>query len=262
MDLTVQAVGGVMSINGPEDGPPLKTGLAVCDFFGGVHLYAAIATALYERSVTGVGRLVEVSMQEAVYPVLATNLSALQRNEWQQPPRRGNQHPTGTAAPYNVYRCNDGYLAIICVREAHWSNLLKAMNREDLSDDPRFATAILRAKNEAAVDEAVEQWSQRIGKFEAARALKDHHVPGAPVRDLVEVTADEHMHTRGMLHDVEHPLLGSIVLPTSPLRFDGSPAPVVRGEPAIGEHTDEVLAQWLDYDVGAIGALRDVSAIG
>ena len=68
MDLTVQAIGGVMSVNGPEDGPPLKTGLAVCDFFAGVHLYAAIATALYEHSVTEQGRLVEVAIQEAIYP--------------------------------------------------------------------------------------------------------------------------------------------------------------------------------------------------
>ena len=69
MDLTVQAIGGVMSINGPEDGPPLKAGLAVCDFAGGVHLYAAIMTALFERSITGRGRVVEVAMQEAVYPI-------------------------------------------------------------------------------------------------------------------------------------------------------------------------------------------------
>ncbi|MEM7249900.1 MAG: CoA transferase [Pseudomonadota bacterium] len=256
MDLTVQAVGGVMSVNGPEDGPPLKTGLAVCDFFGGVHLYAGIMTALYERSVTGRGRLVEVAMQEAVYPVLATNLSALQRNDWKQPERRGNHHPTGTSAPYNVYPCQDGYLAIICVREHHWTNLLRAIGREDALDDERFSTAILRAEHEAEVDAIVTNWTKRTRKHDAAKLLKENHVPGAPVRDLVEVTADPHMHQRGMLHDYEHPVLGSIVLPTSPLRFGESPPPAVREEPGIGEHTDEVLRQWLRCPVEEIENLR------
>src|SRR5690606_36913335 len=77
MDLTVQAVGGVMSINGTEDGPPLKAGLAICDFLGAVHLYSGIMTALYERSVTGRGRFVEVAMQEALYPALASNIAGL-----------------------------------------------------------------------------------------------------------------------------------------------------------------------------------------
>ena len=113
MDLTVQAVGGVMSINGPEDGPPLKAGVAVADFMGGVHLYAGIMTALFERSVTGRGRLVEVAMQEAIFPVLTSNLASLQRNGWKQPERRGNRHPTRGSAPYNVYECADGHLATV-----------------------------------------------------------------------------------------------------------------------------------------------------
>ena len=124
MDLTVQAMGGVMSINGPEDGPPMKTGLAICDFVAGVHLYAGITTALYEREKTGVGRVVEVAMQEAIYPVLSSNIASLHRNNWKQPARRGNKHPTQGSAPYNVYPTKDGFIAIICVKEAHWKNLL------------------------------------------------------------------------------------------------------------------------------------------
>ena len=100
MDLTVQAVGGVMSINGPDDGPPLKAGLAVCDFMGGVHLYAGIMTALYEAAVTGKGRQVEISMLEAIYVPLASNLAGLHNNGWTKPPqRRGNRHPFGGSAP-------------------------------------------------------------------------------------------------------------------------------------------------------------------
>ena len=261
MDLTVQAVGGVMSVNGPADGPPLKTGLAICDFVGGVHLYGGIMTALFERSVTGRGRVVEVAMQEAIYPVLTSNIASLHRNGWQQPPRRGNQHPTRASAPYNVYPTTDGHIAIICVQEAHWQNLLEVIARGDLKDDPRFSSQALRAEHEAAIDEIVEAWTSGLSKSEAAEMLRSNRVPAAPVRDLVEVTSDAHMHERGMLQDVHHPTMGDVVLPTSPLRFHGSPDPSIRFEPDVGGDTDAVLADWLGLDADDVSALKRAGVI-
>jgi CoA:oxalate CoA-transferase len=261
MDLTVQAVGGVMSVNGPADGPPLKTGLAICDFFGGVHLYGGIMTALFERSVTGRGRVVEVAMQEAIYPVLTSNIANLHRNGWEQPSRRGNQHPTRASAPYNVYPTMDGHIAIICVQEAHWENLLEVIGRDDLKDDPRFSSQTLRAEHEAMIDAIVEAWTSGLGKSEAAEILRSNRVPAAPVRDLVEVTSDTHMRERGMLHDINHPTMGDVVLPTSPLRFHGSPDPSIRLEPGVGGDTDAVLADWLGLDADGVLALRRAGAI-
>ncbi len=261
MDLTVQAVGGIMSINGPEDGPPLKAGLAVCDFAGGVHLYAAIMTALFERSVTGKGRIVEVAMQEAVYPILTSNVASMQRQGWKHPKRRGNRHPTNGSAPYNVYECKDGHVAIICVQEAHWLNLCDLMGRGDLKDAAGFEDQGVRAQNEDAVDEAVEAWTRTLPKAEVARLLRENRVPGAQVRNLEEVTADPHMHDRGMLHDITHPEMGDVVLPTSPLRFHGSPAPSVTLEPNIGEHTEDILREWLDMEADAITVLKETKAV-
>jgi CoA:oxalate CoA-transferase len=262
MDLTVQAVGGVMSVNGPEDGPPLKAAPAICDFVGGVHLYAGITTALFERSVTGRGRLVEVAMQEAIYPVLTSNVAALYQNGGTPPPRRGNRHPTRGSAPYNVYPTRDGHIAIICVQEAHWRSLLKVIGREDLKDDPRFASQALRGQNDAAVDTVVEAWTAGMKKAEAAEILRANRVPAAPVRDLAEVTGDAHMHERGMLRDVTHPTMGDVVLPTSPLRFHGSPEPVIEFEPDIGQDTKAVLEEWLGMDEARVLDLRDAGAIG
>lgn len=256
MDLTVQAMGGVMSINGPEDGPPMKTGLAICDFVAGVHLYAGITTALYEREKTGVGRVVEVAMQEAIYPVLSSNIASLHRNNWKQPARRGNKHPTQGSAPYNVYATKDGFIAIICVKDAHWKNLLGILGRSDLKDDPRFATQTLRANNEHIIDELVEGWTKTISKNQAALTLKECRVPAAPVRNLEEVAADTHMHQRGMLHKVQHPIMGDVVLPTSPIRFHESPDPSIVFEPSIGEHTGWVLSDWLGLDVDTIEQLK------
>ena len=262
MDLTVQAVGGVMGINGPADGPPLKTGLAICDFLGGVHLYSGIMTALYERSVTGQGRLVEIAMQEALYPALASNVASMHNNGWKQPERRGNRHPTRGSAPYNVYECVDGHVAIICVTEAHWTNLLDLVGRSELADDPRFATQALRAQHEDDVDAAVAPWLRERSKYEVAAILKENRVPAAPVRDLLEVTADAHMHERGMLHYVEHPEMGKVVLPSSPLRFAGSTPPGLLLEPDIGQHTDAILSDWLGMEEISVAALKVDGVVG
>ena len=261
MDLTVQAVGGIMSINGPEKGPPMKAGAAICDFVGGVHLYAGIVTALYERETTGVGGLVEVAMQEAIYPVLTSNIASLHRNKWKQPARRGNKHPTKGSAPYNVYEANDGHIAIICVKDNHWFNLLKLLNRKDLINDRRFETQALRAVNEDVIDELVENWTKTKTKDEAAKLLKKNKIPAAPVRNLEEVTRDKHMHERGMLRFVNHPTMGEVVLPTSPIRHQGSSKRELNLEPRLGQHTSEVLSEWLKLSKETIAELRRSNAI-
>ncbi|MED5473903.1 MAG: CoA transferase [Pseudomonadota bacterium] len=262
MDLTVQAIGGIMSINGPETGPPMKAGAAICDFVGGVHLYAGIVTALYEREKTGLGGVVEVAMQEAIYPVLTSNIASLHKNKWKQPARRGNKHPTKGSAPYNVYETTDGYIAIICVKDAHWLSLLKVIAREDLLADQRFKTQALRATNEDVVDEIVENWTKTKTKDQAAELLKTNKIPAAPVRNLEEVTQDEHMHERGMLNNINHPTMGDVILPKSPIRFHKTPESELNIEPTIGQHTREVLVEWLKISGEKVDTLIRAGVIG
>ena len=130
MDLTVQAMSGIMSITGFADRPPVKAGPAVADFFGGVHLYGAVATALFDRERTGKGRFVEVSMFDSVYASLSSALGLYFGSGGAAAQRTGNRHSGMAEAPYNVYPAADGYLALICVSETHWKSLLKAMDRE------------------------------------------------------------------------------------------------------------------------------------
>ena len=129
MDLTVQAMSGVMSITGFPDRPPIKAGPALCDFFAGIHLYGGVLTALYEREKTGRGRVVEVSMQESVYASLGSNLGMYHGLGNKNPPRTGNRHGGLAEAPYNVYPTADGYVAIICNNNRHSDALFDAMER-------------------------------------------------------------------------------------------------------------------------------------
>ena len=110
MDLTVQAMSGVMSITGFPDRPPVKAGPALCDFFAGVHLYGAIATALYEREETGVGRLVEVAMQDAVYASLSSSLGLFAGSGGKAMQRTGNRHGGLAESPYNQGRLHRHHL--------------------------------------------------------------------------------------------------------------------------------------------------------
>lgn len=261
MDLTIQAYAGIMSINGAADGPPLKAGLAVVDFLGGIHLYAALMTALYERSRTGKGRVVEIAMQETALTALATSFTAMQIAGGKQPPRRGNNHPAGTGAPYNVYDCKDGHVAIICVRDSHWAALAHASGNPAAATDPRFAVGKVRGENEALVDEMIGAWTAGLSKYEVAGICKENRVPAAAVRELPEVAADRPLRARAALFDIVDPELGPAVVPASPLRFHGSPRPEWRPNPAIGEHTGEVLADWLGLDPGVVDGLKAGGAI-
>ncbi len=146
MDITVQAASGMMSVTGFPDGPPVKAGPAVVDFLSGTHLYAGITTALYEREKTGKGRLVEIAMQETVFPTLASSLNFYYDHRT-VPPRTGNSHSGLSAAPYGVYPVKDGYVAIIGINDGHWAKLLRAMGRNDLLDDGRFATKVARVRH-------------------------------------------------------------------------------------------------------------------
>ena len=131
MDLTIQAASGIMSVTGAPDGPPMKAGPTLVDFMGGIHLYGAIMTALFERERSGEGRLVEVAMQETVYSSLAASFEYYHRTG-NPPPRAGNRQAGLSSTPYNVYPTNDGHVAIHVVTEGHWQNLIEAMGREEL----------------------------------------------------------------------------------------------------------------------------------
>lgn len=257
MDLTVQAISGVMSTTGEADGPPMKAGPAVCDFFGGVHLYGAIMTALFDRERSGQGRQVEVSMMEAVYVSMTSNLGLFFGSEGKGPMRTGNRHGGLSLCPYNVYPTRDGHIAIICNHETHWRGLLKAMDREELGQDPRMASMAARVANMALVDETVAAWTSQHAKQALFDRLLRERVPSAPVRDLGEVIRDEHLRARGMLHDLDHPEYGAITVPDSPLRFLGADRIPLRPSPRLGEHNARVYGELLGCNEAQLQALRD-----
>src|SRR5204863_1071760 len=151
----------------------------------------------------------------------------------------------------------DGHVAIHVVTEMHFQNLLKAMGREDLAKDPRFATNAARVAHMDETDALVEAWTRALPKMEVFACTKAYRIPCAPVRTAPEVMNDPHMHERGMLTRIEHPELGEIVVPTTPLRLHGTDKVAAGPSPIIGQHNAEIYGGWLGLSAAEIAELEE-----
>jgi crotonobetainyl-CoA:carnitine CoA-transferase CaiB-like acyl-CoA transferase len=261
MDVTIQAASGIMSVTGTPDGPPLRSGASIVDFLSGVHLYGGIMMALFDRTKTNKGRLVEVAMLETAYPTLASNLGLLYRQQGKVSGRVGNRHGGLALAPYNVYEAADGHVAIVCATEHHWHNILKAMGQESLKDDPRFSSNKVRVEHIDRTDDFVQSWTKTLTRAEFAMLSQKHAIPAAPVRDLIEVMNDPHMHARGALEWFDDPELGRIVLPASPIVLHGIDRVATVASPALGQHNQDIYGDWLGLSDQTLAELKHESVI-
>ncbi len=260
MDLTVQAMSGVMSTTGYPENAPVRSGAALCDFFGGVHLYGAITTALFRRERTGLGCEIEVAMLDAVYPSLASSIGMTYGGRDDVPLRTGNRHGGLSLCPYNVYPAADGHVAIICNTDRHWLSLLDAMNQPALRHDTRTLSMRDRVANMGFIDGLVAAWTAGWTRDALFAHLVAHRVPSAPVRELPEVIADGHMHGRGMLLDVDHPQYGPITVCRSPINLRGVPVPDYRVSPPYADDNAAVFAE-VGIDPAGLDRLRAAGAI-
>jgi CoA:oxalate CoA-transferase len=262
MDLVMQAMSGIINSTGFPEQPPVKSGAAVCDFSAGIHLYGAIMTALYERERTGRGRVVEVAMQDAIYASLASNYGMVHARGDAAPERTGNRHGGLGIAPYNVYATSDGYVVLNCPGDHHFRAVLDAIGRPELKDDARFSTRSSRVVHFQAVDELVESWTKTRTKNEVAERMLAAAVPCAPVRNLVEVMNDENMHARGSLQWIDHPQLGRVALPHSPLVFEGADRLALEPSRSLGASNHEIFGAWLGHSEAELAEWKKHGVIG
>ena len=260
MDITLQAMSGVMSVTGDADSPPTKAGAAFCDILGGAHLYAGIVSALYQREQTGKGAIIDISMQDCVFPTLATQLGTYFQLG-HQPTRTGNRHSGMALAPYNVYQAKDGHVAMICFRGEHWLRLCDAMERPELKTDERFARTKDRARNMDEVDALVEAWTRTLTKAEIFAIAQSAGMICAPVQTLEDVVNDPQLLARGTLAWAEDKWGEQSLKFHTPIRFKGLQTPGVPDMPSLGAHSESVLLEFLGMDADEVARLRDAQAI-
>lgn len=259
LDLTIQAMGGLMSTTGEKGGRPLKAGVPVADFMSGAHFYGAIVTALFERERNGRGRALEVSMLESMFATLLPAAGHAYASN-AVPQRTGNRHVADSYVPFDTFAAADGWVAIVCATDEHWLNLTDAMGRADLRADDSLRGLHARIARIDAVTDLVADWAARRTREEVTVLCQKHHVPCAPLRDVKEVLADPHLHARGFLAPYATDA-GPVVLPNSPMRYAGSALRALTPPPALGEHTDQVLGELCGLDRAALASLRHEGVI-
>jgi CoA:oxalate CoA-transferase len=261
MDLVMQAMCGVINSTGFPDGPPVKSGAALCDFFAGIHLHSAIMTALYDRERTGVGRRVEVSMQDATFCSLGSNYGMLHARGDAAPERTGNRHGGLGVAPYNAYQASDGYVVVNAPADRHWQAILDVIGRPDLKDDERLLTRTARVVHHEMVDDLIGTWMKGQTKEEASSKMLAKTIPCAPVRNLTQVLNDENMLARGSLQPMEHPEVGKVNMPHTPLNFVGLERMPLEPSRPMGACNEEIYCNWLGRSAEDIRRMKEDGVI-
>ena len=260
-DMIAQACGGTMSITGEANQPPVKPGPSFGDTGTGMLMAISILGALYKRQKTGQGRRLEVAMQDAMIHYMRVPFSRTQQTG-KAPPRGGSAHSQpGGLVPSALYPCKPGgpndYVYVFCSRAnpEHWQRLLKVIGREDLKGDARYDTQDARSQRAAEVDDLIAAWTRTQTKEDAMKTIGAAGVPAGAVFDTVELMNEPSLAARGIMQTIQHPTTGAVKMPAWPVRFDGTP-PRVKPSPTLGQHSEQVLADWLGIAAGEVAALR------
>jgi crotonobetainyl-CoA:carnitine CoA-transferase CaiB-like acyl-CoA transferase len=260
-DIVIQAIGGVMSINGDPNGPPTKCGVAVGDQGGGLFACIGILAALEHRRKTGKGQELTVSMMESVLSLILDEAHDFWKTQG-QPPRSGSRLTRLT--PFNAYKARDGFYVIASGGNEHWTTILKVMGREDLCDDARYREQAERIERADEVDAIINSWSASRSVEEVLRGLESQGIPCAPVRDIPAVLADKNFLDSGAVVSVVHPVCGEIPAVKAaglPIRFSLSKAGFDRPAPRVGQHNTEIYGEWLELNDKALAELTGAGII-
>jgi crotonobetainyl-CoA:carnitine CoA-transferase CaiB-like acyl-CoA transferase len=261
-DMIAQAAGGTMSITGEPDGPPLKPGPSLGDTGTGMLMAISILGALYERRATGRGRRLQVAMQDAMLHYIRIAFQA-QASTGQPARRAGSRSVTAAVAPMGIFPCAPGgpndWIYVFARQKDHWHRLVKVLGREELIGDPRYETPAARGERRDEVNAMVADWTRRRDKHEAMRIIGGAGVPAGAVLDTMELMNEPSFTERGILQVAEHPT-GPFKMPAWPVRFDGKP-PKLEPAPLLGQHSAQVLDDWLGLSAGDVEALRKEGVI-
>jgi len=237
-DLTIQAAAGVMSVTGESEDAPVKCGVPLSDFASGLYGAFAISSALLHARSSGVGACLDIPMFGCTLAI-----SALQTSEYfgtgSSPKKLGSAHPRN--APYQAFRAADGHFAIAAGNDGLWRAVLGAVGEESLADDARFLTPTLRARNQVALKEILEQ---RFVERDVAHWIETFRAAGVPhsrINSYADALADPQVEAMGWVQELELPSGARTRTFASPIRIDGRNLPISQRPPALGEHTQDAM---------------------
>jgi crotonobetainyl-CoA:carnitine CoA-transferase CaiB-like acyl-CoA transferase len=257
-DLIAQAEGGVMSLTGAPDDPPLKVGLSFADITAGMNAFSGILLALLARQQTGEGQQVDVSLLDCQVALL-TYQAGIYFATGKSPERLGNKHPSIT--PYETFEASDGHIIIACGNQGFWEKFCKLAGLEPLLADSRFTTMKKRVENRAELTPLVAAGVKPRTRQEWYDLLDHEGIPCGLIKNVAEVCSDPQVLARDMVIQLNHPTAGPIRVNGVPIKLSATPGEVKDPPPLLGQHTDTILADILGYTADQIAELRQLKAV-
>lgn len=257
LDMVIQGMSGLMSLTGEQDGPAMRCGTSASDVFAGLYTFGAVTAALYDREQTGKGQFVDVAMLDSTFSCLENaviNTCVTGKN----PERVGNSHPT--SVPFGTFPTSDGEVIITCSRDSAFYSLCRALEREDMIEDPRFSKAEARRQNKALLTEEITKFTSSHTLDECEQILERYGVPNGRINTMTMICEDPQIAAREMIVEVDHPVAGKYKMAGSPIKFSRYPNTTYAPAPTLGQHTNEVLTNYLDMPQEEIQAMLEDQA--
>jgi len=257
-DYLVQAMSGMMTVNGVEGGEPTRVGIPIADICAGHYAAMGVLAALTQRSATGRGQFIDISLYDAQIAILLNAFSGW-FNGGTALGRTGNDHPS--AVPYGVYDVDDGQILIATFTNREFERLAAALGHAEWSRDSRFAASGARVANRAALRDLMTEALRGGTRTEWVERLNAATVSCGPINQIADLADDPQVKARGAIVDMDHETLGVVRTAASPLRLSDAPPVYRRPPPTLGEHTEEVLAEWLGLDAPGVARLREEGTV-
>jgi crotonobetainyl-CoA:carnitine CoA-transferase CaiB-like acyl-CoA transferase len=257
-DYTVQGLAGWMSLTGGPDQPPTKSGLSLVDFCAGYVAAIATMAGIWQARRDGKGCDADLSLHEVALAQL-TYIGAWVASGGFEPKRMPNSAHQ-TVVPFQAFSTADGWIMIACPKQLLWERFCAAIGRPELADDERFADFASRDRNRAVLLPLLQDVLAGRSTDDWLVVLGAHGVPSAPVNDVPAALRDEQVAARGGIAEYEHPVLGVVRGPASPLRFSG--VPVATRGPRLGEHTHQALRELCGYEEEQLHRLAEAGVFG
>ena len=257
-DIVLQAMSGALSVNGEPGTMPTKLGIPLGDLVGGINGPIGILAALYERSVTGRGRLIDVSLMDGLVNMLGYHAQfAFFTGE--DPTPQGSQH--SNLVPYGIFPAKDGSIVVACLTNAFWARICAALDQPQHVADPRFATIEQRRDHRAAVNALLSDFTGTRTVEELVAIFSVHEVPHAPILGVIEALTQPQAVAREMVVEVEHATLGAIPIVNRPIRFVDASQSRPGAPPVLGQDTDDILSRVLGLASSEIEQLRAAGVV-
>lgn len=256
-DFLIQGMGGLMSITGRADGEegagPQKVGVALTDIMTGLYATIAVQAALIERASSGRGQQIDLALLDVQIACLA-NQASNYLTGGVVPRRMGNAHPN--IVPYQEFPTADGDMILAIGNDGQFGKFCALAGHPEWATDPRFASNSQRVANRNILIPLLRQSTVMRRTREWIALLESAGVPCGPINQLDDVFDDEQVRARGLRIEIPHPSAGKVSLVANPIRLSDSPVEYRLAPPLLGQHTDEVLAEWLEFDGPAVETLR------